>query len=174
MIAVLAMGCEGRDTTVDSGTSVRPAADLVDMSAWIPGDEALGPDPLPSHRPAGGTCPDGSVLVEGASVEIQSGICTYAWLQQPALVDLVAGEAVELVFWHSALVAESPAEGHLALYVDGEALYDRTVAIPADAAAYTETAVVATDSPQGAIVTLHLHNHGVNTWNLLRVERTGD
>lgn len=144
------------------------------MSDWAPGTEDLAPDPLASHRPPDGACPEGSVLVEGGSIEVNTGICSYAWLQQPTLADLRAGDEVELVFWHSALVADGPAEGHIALWVDGEPLYDRVIAIPSDAAAYTETVSVPFSSAVGAIVTLHLHNHGVNTWNLLRVERVGE
>lgn len=173
ILVLFAVGCTG--TEIPPGdTGPRPPAELLDMSVWVEGDDAVAPDPLASHRPTDGVCPPGSVLVEGGSVEVQTGICTYAWLQQPALTDLRKGERVELVFWHSALVADGPAEGHLALWVDDEPLYDRVVPIPADATAYTESVVVPFTSPEGAIVTFHLHNHGANTWNLLRVERTED
>ena len=53
-------------------------------------------------------------------------------------------------------------------------LYERTVAIPAEATAYTEAFSSPLASEPGATVTFHLHNHGANTWNLLRVERLGD
>lgn len=144
------------------------------MAAWSPGSEDIDPDPLPSHRPTDPSCPAGSVLVEGGSIEVNTGICHYAWLQQPIAADLRPGDTVELVFWHSTLVADGPAEGHIALFVGEHALYDRVVSIPSDAAAYTETADVDFSVPEGEILTLHLHNHGVNTWNLLRVERVGD
>ena len=130
-LLLFAVGCAGTEPLGDTGSvAPREPADLVDMAAWVEGSDAVAPDLLASHRPPDGACPPGSVLVEGGSVEVQTGICTYAWLQQPALTDLRAGERVELVFWHSALVAENPAEGHLALLVDGETLYDRVVPNP--------------------------------------------
>jgi hypothetical protein len=144
------------------------------MVAWAWGDPAVAADPLPDHRAAGGECPPGTALMEGGSFEVRTGTCTYGWFQQPALADLVPGDQVEIVFWHSSLVAEGPAEGHVALYVDGQPLFDKVVAVPSDPAAYTEVADVSFSAPEGAIVTMHVHNHGANDWNFLRVERVGD
>ena len=73
--------------------------------------------------------------------------------------------------WHSALVAQEPAEGHFALLVDGELLWEKLVTIPADAGAYNDVVPVELQAEAGQTLQLHLHNHGANTWNLLRVER---
>jgi hypothetical protein len=169
------VGCANGDPADDSGTSAGPRleADLADMTAWTPGSEAVAPDPLLAHRPADASCPEGSVIVEGGSIEVNTGLCAYAWLQQPLLADLRPDDTVELVFWHSALVTEAPAEGHIALFVGNDLLYERVVSIPFPAMAYTETVAPDLSAPEGETLTLHLHNHGVNTWNLLRVERVG-
>jgi hypothetical protein len=78
------------------------------------------------------------------------------------------------VLWHSALVSDPPAEAHLALQIGDDLLYERVVPVPSEAAAYTDSVEVPFRADAGEIVTFHLHNHGANTWNLLRVERQGD
>jgi hypothetical protein len=87
------------------------------------------------------------------------------------VADFRAGEPIELVFWHSDLVAEAPAEAHLALAIDDQVLYEGTVLIPSPPAAYTEAFEAPFDAPVGSVATLHLHNHGANVWNFLRFER---
>lgn len=166
-------GCTGADDGGSSTDGPRTSALLVDMTAWGAGDAAVEADPLPDHRPVEGDCPEGSSLMEGGSFEVRTGTCTYGWFQQPSLADLRVGDVVELVYWHSTLVSDPPAEGHFALYVGDDPLFDATIPIPHDPAAYTEQVTVAAAAPVGAIVTLHVHNHGANDWNFLRVERQG-
>lgn len=168
-------GCAGDDPPgTDSATDgPRTQAVLVDMAAWDVGSESVQPDPLPDHRPVDGACPPGGTLLEGAAFEIQTGTCTYAWFQQPSLTDVRPGDVIEVVFWHAALVNETPAQGHLALFVGDDLLYEKWVDIPHDPAAYTETAIPSFSAPAGTPVTLHVHNHGANNWDLLRVERQG-
>ena len=170
----LLSGCAGGpDPTDSSGLAPRPDAYLVDMAAWVTGDAAVAADPFPDHQPEGEPleCPTGSVLLEGASLEIRTGTCKYAWLQQPLLADLREGEPVEIVYWHSALVADPPAQAHFALTIGDRLLFERTVEIPSAPAAYTESFASPIAGKPGDIVTLHLHNHGTNDWNFLRVER---
>lgn len=173
MIALLA-ACHP-ETSGDSGTSTGPRAEaeLLDMFAWEPGDATVQPDPLADERPAYADCPEGGAFMEGASFEINTGLCTWGWFQQPALVDLVPGDVVEVVFWHAILVSDEPAQGHLALWVGDHPLFDRVVDIPHDPEAYTESATVDFSSDAGDVVTYHVDNHGTNTWNLLRVTRQG-
>ncbi|MEQ1566523.1 MAG: hypothetical protein ABMA64_12850 [Myxococcota bacterium] len=172
MIAALLVGCGGADGAGDSGSPLaRAAGTLVAMDGWTPGDVAVAADPYAPDRPVGADCPPSGYTVEGSSFEVNTGSCTWAWFQQPAAVDLIPGDVVEIVFWHSVLVADGPATGHLALSVGDAPLFEATVDIPHDPAAYTEVVEVPFTSDPGDVVTLHLHNHGANTWNLLRVER---
>ncbi len=166
----------GGDPTGTSSTDpglapdrVRTEAALADMGSWI---EAEGLDPLASHRPDGADCPLGGVLVEeGGKLEVDTGLCGYAWLEQPMAADLIVGDVVEISMWHQDLVAEEPAEGHVAILVGDEILWEVTVAIPAEPTPYTESVQVPFAAEAGAPIQLHLHNHGANTWNLLRIER---
>jgi hypothetical protein len=102
---------------------------------------------------------------------VNTGLCTYAFLEQPLLADVAVGDEVEVAMWYSALVSTEPAEGHMALLIDGRLLWERVVPIPSDADAHTDLVEVGFDAPAGALIQLHVHNHGANTWNLLRVER---
>jgi hypothetical protein len=156
----------GRGADVDD--EPRPEVELADMHAW---GGPTAADPF-DDVPADGACPMGGTTIEGSTFETNTGICTYLWAEQPLLADLVPGDVIELVFWHSTLVSDDPAaQGHLALAVDGEVLYDRRIPIPNDYAAYTEQAEVGFAAEAGAPLGLHLHNHGANTWNLLRITR---
>lgn len=154
-----------------------PSAMLIDMTAWEEADPAVAPDPFASHQPQGGAlgCPTGTVLLEGSALEIRTGICAYAWLQQMLAADLREGDPVEIVYWHSALVSDAPASAHVAFAIGDQVLFERTVEIPSDPAAYTETFEAPFSAEAGNIATLHLHNHGVNDWSFLRLERvTGE
>lgn len=170
MIWLVACSSETPGTEDVAPDEPRAEAELADMHGW--GDAAAS-DPF-DDVPAEGECPIGGTTIEGSTFEANTGLCTYLWTEQALLADLVPGDVIELVFWHSTLVSDVPAEGHLALAVDGEVLYDRRIPIPAGYAAYTEQAEVGFAAEAGAPLGLHLHNHGANTWNLLRVTRLGE
>lgn len=168
--AVFLAACTGPGAGGDSTAppvAPRPAAALADMGLWALGVD----DPEPAHAPVDAGCPEAGWGLEGAALEVSTGTCTYAVLEQPLLGDLQPGDRVEVVWWHNQLVADAPATGHLLLAVGGQALYEREVAIPASADAYTETVTVGTAAAVGEPLVLHLHNHGANDWTLLRVER---
>lgn len=165
------VGCSGEEVPPEPRTE----AALVDMTAWARGEAAVWPDPLPDHYPPEADCPAGGALAESGTFEVRTGVCTRGWFQQPALADLIPGDEVELVFWHLALVSEVAGEqGHVALFVGDALLYEHHVDIPSDPVAYTEQVAVGFAAEAGDVVTLHLHNHGANDWNVLRVDRLGD
>lgn len=170
-VIALVLACtEGDPVELDRGpTDVpeRAEAALADMTLWGP---PTGPDPF-EDAPVDGVCPIGGTYVEGSTFEVNTGLCTSLWAEQPLLDDLVPGDVIELVFWHSVLVADPPADGHLALAVDGEPVFEARIPIPSDYAAYTEQVEVDRAADAGASLGLHLHNHGANTWNLLRITR---
>jgi hypothetical protein len=167
-VIALLLACDDRPARSPAGDEEpRPEAVLGDMTVWGP---AVAADPF-DDIPEGGVCPIGGTFVEGQTFEANTGVCTYVWTEQPLLADLVPGDTVEVVFWHSTLVSDLPADAHLAFAVDGSTLYDRRVPIPSGYLAYTETAEVDFEAEAGAPLGLHLHNHGANTWNVLRLTR---
>jgi hypothetical protein len=144
-----------------------PPGPLVDVAAWVPGGD---PDPFADHRPADAVC-DGGTKLETGTLEVDTDVCTWLWVTQPALAAVRAGDALEFVFWHNYLDAPEPAQGHLAVTIDGELVFEAFVDIPHEPAAHTETFDAPFDARSGAEVGLHLHNHGANTWNVLRLDR---
>jgi hypothetical protein len=161
---LLLAACTGTDdpsTVTDTGP--RPGADLLDVNAFV----LSAVDPL-GHGTV--DCPPAGWSIEGATVEVDTGACALAVLEQPLLADVRPSDTLEVVFWHNQLVAEEAAEGHLALLIDGAVIYERSVPIPQEPQAYTESFPGITAAP-GALLQLHLHNHGANSWNLLHLER---
>lgn len=147
-------------------TATGPVA-LVDVAAWAPADSV---DPFADERPDGATC-DGGTELEGGTLEVDTGVCAWLWVEQPLLAPVAEGDPLELVFWHSWLDAPEPAEGHLAVVIDGEVAHELLVPIPGEPASYTERFASPATARAGAPVGLHLHNHGTNTWNVLRLDR---
>lgn len=160
LVTASMLACTGCDVAAGS---------LVDPGAWVEADA----DPLADDVPGDTSCEPGSWYVESGDLEISTAACDYLALQQPLLLDVGRGEAIEIVGWHADLFADEPAEGHLALLAGETVLWEYRVDIPADAAVFTSTV----DAPErlraGEPVTLHLHNHGANTWELVGVEAVG-
>ena len=130
----------------------------------------MAADPLPSHRPPEIICPQAAWYVEGGGLEIETGYCNYINLYQPALAAVAVGDSLHLVLWHDRLVADAPATGHVAVWAAGQLLWEREVAIPAQAAIFDVTWPALVPVPKNAPIVLHLHNHGYNTWKVATLE----
>ena len=78
-----------------------------------------------------------------------------------------------MLFWHLYLSSSSPAQGVAELRIDGEQFWRLDVEIPHAEAVYKPKWVAARSFAKGAMVELHVHNHGANSWRLLDLT-TGD
>lgn len=138
---------------------------LTEAEAWAPDASA---DPFPAH--AEGRAPCEGFVVESGILEVDTGLCPYFVVSQPARVALREGDRLEGgVVWDT-LYADEPAQAHLALSVDGEVLWELLVDIPGEPSWEVLDAEVPIDAPEGAPVALHLHNHGLNQWRFLSLE----
>ena len=167
-------GPTGVDTaepvTRDSGVELTAGTfDLVAADGWVI-DASV--DPAPEHLD-GHTCDPSGVLVEDGLLEVRTGDCAYAVVRQASLAEVGAGDRLELLVYHSALTADEEGEGHVALAVEGELVWEKTVAIPSTSQVYATEWTAEAAVEVGADVVLHLHNHGSNAWNLghFRVSR---
>jgi hypothetical protein len=135
---------------------------LIDHSDWI--ETPATDDPLADHRPPNVQC-GGGWLVEGARLEVDTGLCNYLSLSAPLLAPIEAGDRLQIRLWWSQLAAIEPAEAHVALTLEDDMLWDLRVPIPGDADAVD----VSFDAPRsysaGSDVHFHLHNHGSNNWS---------
>jgi hypothetical protein len=166
-VLLLAAACGGE---VSKGEEPdERAVALLDAAAFAP--VSADEDPLAAHRPVRVTCPEGAYLEEDGALELQTGYCNYAALAQPLLADVQPGERVHLVLLHDRLVFEEAAQAHVALLLAGRVIWERSVAIPSEAAVYDETIELSVGAEAGEPVMLHRHNHGYNAWKLLTVER---
>ena len=147
-----------------------PLVVLDDREAWVETDAS--DDPFLDHRPDVVGCPVATWLAETGSLELSTDLCAYISISQPSLVPLSAGDRVFIELFYFDLTAPEPTEGHWALAIGDEVIWERRPNIPGPGAVFEETLVIANDHPEGTLVTIHLHNHGQNTYNVRAVVRT--
>lgn len=155
-----------------SGASTQPGTmggPVIASDRWIVAP--LSVDPFPDHQPPQPwECKPGSFRVENGSFEVETGSCAYGLFAQPLLVPVRAGQKLHMLAWHLILSSPEPAHGHMALYLGKEKIFEVSPQIPGPAASYDREIVVKEDHPPGEPVILHIHNHGINNWNLLSLE----
>ncbi len=150
---------------------------LTSATAWQPVEAAADrwrtqPDDAVALS-APSTCAAAALVTESEILEINTGVCNWVTLRQPLLEEIRAGETVRLLFWHLYLTSSPPAQGAAELRIDGEPFWRIDVAIPHPETVYKPKWIAARRFAKGAIVELHVHNHGANSWRLLDLT-TGD
>ena len=143
---------------------------LIDHTQWqVQNADA---DPEADHRPSSVECM-GGWYEELGGLEVDTSLCNYLSLEQPLMADLEQGDPVRLRMWWASLASVDPAEGHIAVFIDGMPLWEERVAIPGPAEARSLEFESPISAPAGATLTLHLHNHGYNTWNFHELTALG-
>ena len=168
-LMLLSIACNGSPPPepIDAGNPARTKTTLVDNTMWsfVNASE----DPFRAERPTSFACPDWAYVEEFGSLEVDTGACEYLSVQQPALAAVQAGDVVHISLLHDALVADEPGEGHAAISIGDEVIWEAVFPIPSYPNAYSPQVVMATSHPLGAPIVFHLHNHGSNNWRLLSV-----
>jgi hypothetical protein len=160
---------------LDAGTAAgRGSVSLVAHELWT----MLGPaeDPF-DDRPLLVECTRAAVIAETLADEpalgVDTGLCNYLTVSQPTLEDVAVGQTLKVRLWHFALTAPEPAEAHAALLVDGMEVMDEKLPIPAPGGLIVKEVRAARAIPAGSPVFFHLHNHGMNSWALVELSRSG-
>ena len=136
---------------------------LTPAEEWAP--TPYGDDLWAFERPTEIECaPQNGWTIEAGGVEVDTGACDYLSLSQPLSRPIEAGDPLRLTLWWQNLIATAPSEGHLAVVLDGHLLWEERVTIPGPADARDLELVAPTGAAEGSLITLHLHNHGANTW----------
>lgn len=167
--SALALACarpstEGDETsTSETGDAVEPGS-LIDHVQWQVLEAAA--DPLADHRPAQVDCGLAGWYIETSKLEVDTNWCNYLTVAQPSLLALEQGQVVQVIFYHFDLVAPEPALAHVAIWIDGQVLWEHEIAIPGDANVFVEEFPSPITAELGSEVMFHLHNHGQNTWTL--------
>lgn len=161
------------DSGSDTGPVLRP---LISNAAWTRLERSE--DPLADHRPKPVACPDTATTLEPlngtTTFTVDTSRCNYLAVHQSLLSDLEAGDRLRMRLWHFQLAAAEPAEAHAALLVDGEVVWEETVAIPAESQLFRPEWQAEQTYTAGTDVTFHLHNHGANTWNFIEFVELGE
>lgn len=129
-------------------------------------------DVFAAMRPAEVPCDEAGYGLEqlGLSFEVKTDLCNYVTVRQATMAPLFAGDVLAIRGWHDVLAAPperpGPTQGYLGLALDGELLWEGTFAIPGPFEVISADVEVADDVPQGAELQYHVHNHGINSWNL--------
>ncbi|MEM7157483.1 MAG: hypothetical protein AAF799_31865 [Myxococcota bacterium] len=173
-LIVAAIGLVSCDDPEPAPLPPRDVAGLVDLSQWTPVPAA--DDAWPERRVPGGVCEAGEgyyvePLAGTTTFKVDTTLCDGITVAQPALADIRLDEVIRFDLWHFPLVAEAPAEGFLALAIDGEPVWEHRVPIPQGAGLITEFIELPAEVPQGAEIQFHIDNHGDNTWMLLGLQR---
>ena len=126
-------------------------------------------DAFAAMRPVDATCDPTGVGIEqlGLSFEIKTGLCDYATVAQPSASVLRVGDVLGIRGWHDELQAPMPSEGFVGVAIDGEILWHTTAAIPEPYGMFRGDLEIEEELPEGTELQVHIHNHGVNSWNLL-------
>lgn len=166
---------KGSENSTESGKGSASAAGPVILSElWkeVPPELQMQLDPNPDHRPSEVECKPGTFRVEDGSFEVETGACNYALFYQPLMRDLQPGQQLHMVAWHLNLLAleNGPVSGHMHVRIGDETLFEVAPGIPAKPKVYDLMLTVQQAHPAGEHVVLHLHNHGFNDWNLLKIE----
>lgn len=136
---------------------------VTDAAQWSATPRAE--DPLASHRPKAEDCSALAWREELGGIEIDTGTCAYVSLTQASPIDFGTGDTLEVAAWWQNLASVEPATGHLAVLAGDDVLWEEHIEIPSSADVREHAFVSEWDVPAGTPITLHLHNHGANTWH---------
>ena len=155
---------DGEDGAEDEEETGAGTCELVDHELWEQIEAAE--DPLADHRPQTVECGIAGAFLEFDRYEVDTNFCNYLAVRQPSLGAIEEGQILELGLYHFDLTAPEPAEAHVAMLVEGEIMWERTIPIPGPGSVFDESFASPISAPAGSEVVFHLHNHGQNTWAL--------
>ncbi|MBC8071161.1 MAG: hypothetical protein IAG13_22740 [Deltaproteobacteria bacterium] len=170
VLAVAMSGCPADDGEELPPEDPQPVL-LAYTADWARVADPAG-DVFADMRPPGTLCDEVmgyGIDPVGFAFEIKTDLCDYLTVRQATLVPLAAGDTIHVSVWHDQLIAPEPTTGYVGFAIDGEESWSATETIPHDVAVLNGDVVVARDYPAGTELQFHVHNHGINSWNLLDV-----
>jgi hypothetical protein len=173
------IACSSNDggSTPHESSELAPAGsrwlELVDVDAWEL--DSAEQDPLAEHRGDHVFC-GLDALSDEEHVEISTTECNYASVSQDISEPLEAGNVLRVVAWWGVLTAEAPTEAHFSVLLDGDLIWERFLEVPGPANVADVQLLVERDYDAFVRATVHVHNHGNNSWRLgqLAVARQRD
>jgi len=170
----LAVGCVTRETS-NAGQNPDQSLELpiIDQTHWH--TYPVSEDPLPQHQPAQLDCsPAGYYLTPSIvpELELDTAYCNYSLLSTDAVQSLAPGAQLRFALRHFELLADEPAQAHVALFFGDALVWETYIDIPAPAQVAEFSFRIQRALAKGDPVRLHLHNHGQNTWVIGKLTST--
>jgi hypothetical protein len=141
------------------------ATSVVDNTQWEL--TPLGADPWPQPEASRIYCEEDGYGYENPVFEIKTQLCDGRAFEQPLKRELIEGEFLHLVFWHSSLIHDRDATAEVGIAIGEDILWEIDVPIPFEETAYRPYIQVEQGYLPGDRLSLRVLNHGDNSWNFL-------
>lgn len=143
--------------------------DLVDIEDW----ELVEPedDPVPGRPPELLPCSPAAAVIEDDGLELLTEVCSWITVAAPLLQPVRRGDPIELLLFHGALNAPTPATASMELWSSAGRLWHQRVPVPGPARIFDVELSAAVDLEAGELVFVHVHNHGDNVYTLGHLRR---
>ena len=151
----------------DTGVLLQP--ELIELQQWQPVDAQQ--DPLPDHQPQQTNCQLTAFTLEEGYLEIKTDDCNYISVNFTVLQDVPAETPIRSVIFHEDLWAPEPAQAHVAWIFPDGIFWEQDISIPSTSSFHLHEAELSTELKKGDKIHFHLHNHGMNTWNVIALNR---
>lgn len=129
----------------------------------------VGTSSTATGTPSRGRCGPEAAVVEDLGVVVTYSIvtrdCARLTVEAPIQEAVRPGESVELRIWHYPLLPYGPAEARLLVLLEGQSVWSRVVAIPAQSELLRDQFRLEAGAKLGESLRWHVSNHGVNSWN---------
>lgn len=147
------------EPALDPEPTAGPRSAPVDLSAF-----AASAPLFPGEGAPIVPCGVGGVILEADALEVRTALCDPADVELP--LPAFQGRTRLLgTLTHDALIADGGV-GHVALTLDGAAIWEHEVPIPSAAAYVPIDVALPGDVGPHALLGLHVHNHGANAWRV--------
>ena len=166
VVLALLFGC-------DTPTPEPTEGVILDHSAWSLASESDDPwsDRLESLA---GSCAALAWRVEGsgdaALLEVETSECPGTAVSHPTGGVLKRGDTVTFILWHLPLVKPEISTAQLGIALDGRPVWSMEVDLPAEATVYQSEFIVPADAHRAETLTVHVDNHGSNSWRFYTFE----
>ena len=146
---------------------------LLDHQSWrLASDEE---DPWRSRLDTlEGGCAELAWGVEGtgdaALLEVETSECPGTAVTHPLDASLRAGDRVSFILWHLPLVKPDVSLAQLGISLNGVPVWSLEVTLPAEATVYQSEFEVPSEVQSADRLTVHVDNHGANSWRFYTFE----
>ena len=169
LCVVALVRCAGEERAPAPPEDWQPQALPLTEMTWSATPAEVDPFSSRTGR-ASAPCASQWPLVEGSFLEFITRGCSAMTVEAPLGFRIPAGVRVRALLSHTIVVADEPATGYMGIAFGEEVVVLHAVTLPGPAQAYTLEGTLRQAASPGAMLRLHVSNHGANSWRFHRVE----